>query len=468
MKSYFKLIKDKGVLGGDLVYMYTGAKSKDRLFVAFTDKGIRFYKHTDASAGYHYLGCVLYLPFSLDSDFNTSITKAINSIFTSLSKSNIDEFGYTSAWEFDNDSLAAMLSRFIYEFERTSTFHSCEYYEKAYESLHKCHLFNAITAKADYYYQRAIQDMSLANTIDLDSYSRSERRWAEIIMDPTSELLFHESPWFSETVDELNCLYESDRSCLDISNILESVSPQLSTRISDTASMSLNWFMSEYRPDGVMRIRNGALFKWSVIGVIVSLVLLSFIVWTFPFVDSCSILYKAYKVAGILCCVSIGAFYFIPGLIRSNKKRTKVKTMQNLIMPRLIAGIAAGWMTIGLSDIVSILTENNTFDHRLPSLAILLFLFMFIYFSVRKIHPYPSNKYVPILVSVYLLSISTIYSVVIGCALFFLYSPRGYTFSPLTNQDDAGILLIFSMLSMFVGIFIQLLVQNTSISSVGD
>ena len=132
-------------------------------------------------------------------------------------------------------------------------------------------------------------------------------------------------------------------------------------------------------------------------------------------------------------------------------------------MPRLFSSIAAAWMTIGLSDLVS---EGHPKYEVVSGFSIFALIptVIFLYFSVTKLLPY-SGVWHKLLISGIILSLSVVYSIASGWALLYLYSTKSYLFGNNVDAHNPQILFAFSMLAVFVGIFIQMLFRGKSISA---
>ena len=468
------------------IFRYRSPERECRYYLAFSPDGVRFFEHK--FDGNHSSGCVLFLPSSLDADLQASLTVSLNLLIPNKTDSwqncQSEEFRYTF-WEnadqtADSPNMlpARMLLDFLYEMQHGSLFRQSPYYSFLSERFRSHFLYNAICNKMEYQLcMRRLKSDEHDDKVTYRMAALAERRWIETIVDPRADRIFHESTWMNETVDEMNAVYASEISCMDKQpqNKRENYAGDSSQEIvSETAKIAMEWYMSKYRPDGVLRIRLGNRFMKPMCISFTAVVLLAIagVVYCmlYPEIHGsryfCSILVVSACLASLFALASVVPFLW--NRIKERKEKRgrwsyfKYQTLPNVMMPRLFAAIAAGWMTVGLSDIV--LTEHPPYEEYAGwSLVIIPFLAAFLIYSVRKILPYAKLK-VCIFVSLFIIALSVIYSLVSGWFLLLIYDVKSYLFGAV-ERNNPQILLVFAMLSMFVGVFIQMLFRNRSVTS---
>ena len=463
------------------------------IYVVFTKDGVRFYIHTcehddNNERINHYSGCILFLPISLDKDFHNELTTILNTGCNSripikkgkiITNTDIKEYGSDiklfisdkkdkEANQTDKSiSIGQLILDFMFDMEHSTVFKNSVLYNNIYSRLHEHFLYDAINTKAEYNFYKNICGKDNSDLFAQDMFSRIERKWVEIITNPKSEYLFHESLWFKDVIDEMNAIYESDKSCLDLYEQIknEKDSEKIKNRVMVTSEISRDWYMSKYRLDGVFRIRYGEKHRWTFFGgFYVPMVVLSLfsIIYLLTTSFTSHIFYKILMISIPSICLVFMLLSYFCNERSINRSLFKHKTFQHIIMPRLFAGICAGWMTIGLS---SILYYEYTNYVMLTLFCILLITGLFTGYSVRKMMPF-ERKMSIFKISLLITAVSMFYSIVSGYGLFKIYeSGAKETFNPLNCQCDAKTLLLFSSLSMFVGVFINLLFHNKSISS---
>lgn len=501
--SLFVLDREKSLVSNNIfIYRYLRWISKDKarypLYVAFTRTGVMFcLSSIDLNADnkkIRYSSTVMLLPLSLDSNNICTLSSTLNSAYLENRSENfLKEFQdlevakqYEDVESYRFETIVESISRmrllldFLYEFEHGKLFRRDPFFKTTYTELHKHHLFNSIVNKLEYLYASSRYESSVGEerVIELGFLAETERRWVENIINPQSEMVFHESQWFKEKEDvgELNYVYDKGftldevRTLAEIRNNDPNADTSVREVIKGSARLAANWYMSKYRLDGILKILLGEKSRFAVCGMSLSVILLAVLSIVYGMVyenieNSCFwrsfflVISLLLGVSGVISCA-------IPAMLKKSRwKLCGVEVFTNLFMPRLFAAIAAGWMTVGLSDLVA---EG---DHSYPDYAVIamlvisIILLLFIWLSVRKIHPYARPK-AQFLISVILLAISTIYSMLMGAFLLDIYSGRSYFFGCNVEITAPKTLLVFAFISMFVGIFIQMLFNGKSISSV--
>ena len=458
------------------------------VYLVFTQDGVRFYlQHCQldekGKVVDHFSGSILFLPMNLDQDFRTELSMTLDAAYdmplpdVAFKKGKCSPFGtvYFSS-RASISPIRRLFLDFLYEMEHGNVFQNDPLYDEVYATLHEHYLYNAIVAKAEYHYYRDMVDGDRDNPIAVDYLVRAERRWIEVITDHRSDLVFHESKWFDEAVDEMAGVYLNARSGLDIVRKSRKENPSvaiLKLKSRQSANMAIRWFMDKYRPDGALCVGCGKLYKVAAWGMMLSLLAISFVFiihgWTaglrLGVLKEKSIFIWAIWALTVI----FFSFFLIPTLRIGRDRKTVFRALFSVMIPRLFAAIAAGWMTVGLGDVIAKIDDGASLEviPYAPMLGyvasiVIVFLILFLWYSVSQILPFIS-VWRSLLISVCLCILAFTYSVVIGAGMMHLFGGKSFLM-----PDDPGyvrVLLVFSFVSMFVGVFIQLLFQDKSISS---
>lgn len=505
---YFELDKESKSLNSKMVVFnylrYKNTKTYEKgeriqpeypIYVVFMKDGVRFYLHTsehsDNNTISHYSGCILFMPLSLDNDFHCEMTAILNgALDTNITiNSNISENhdvnGFDKAIFKKKNSISKeyktsekgiskgqLILDFMFDMEHSSVFKNSTMYDKVYSRFHEHHLYNAINTKAEYKFWQKECRKKEADIFSMEMFSRIERKWIEVITNNKSEYLFHESSWFDDNVDEMNYIYESKYSCLDLYEKIRGENKnnidKIRNRIKVTSEISRDWYMSKYRMDGIFKIRYGNLSDivfWD--GYCVPIVLICLICVFYPLKIIWSISDPTTSILISSIIIVFNLLFAIKIHVDTGSKIDRTlfswkNNILNLIMPRMFASICAGWMSIGLSSIIYYVYTDFV---RVTLLCILLITYIFLNYSVKKELPFETIFRIPI-ISITMISISMIYSIILGYALFKIFEcGSNESFNPLYSVSDGKTLLLFSSLSMFIGVFINMLFHNKSISS---
>lgn len=508
-KPLFVLDRQTSLLSEN-VFIYRYMRwSPNTLYVVFTNLGVKFCINSSmgSTEKTRYSSNIMTLPLSLDSDSMCRLSSTLNAIYpdrieeTGVSEDAMlsvfdvkDESGMISGYVFPFSvgiSRMRVFSDFVYEFERGGVFRQDPLYEMTFKILHSHHLFNAIVNKLEYCnarkrFETYLKNNAISNNMSLDDLSRkeyeielssfadSERRWVEMIVNPQSEMVFHEAKWFkNEAVGELNDVYLNSLT-LESGRFLDGKQGRgryIAEVIRGTMRMAVRWYMSKYRLDGVLKIRLGESAVYTIWGMSLSLVILTILsilyVFVYENIQTCFVWRTVFMILAIAVAMLGILSYMIPSIrARGRSKLCRADIIPNIIMPRLFASIAAGWMTVGLSDLVAEGVRHDYHDYATISIFVIpAILLPFIWLSVRNVHPYASLK-AQCNITFIVFCISAIYSILMGAFLLQIYSGKPYFFGCDVEGTAPKTLLVFALISMFVGIFINMLFNGKSISSV--
>lgn len=479
------------------IYTYTvQCQSNDSLrevHLVFMPDGVRFFQNQYRN-GLIDAGCILFLPISTDRDCSSAIGSSINTVFPKNGSVTREKMVRT-AFGFEDDTeefmksdswLAQVFLCFLSEMKYGSAFIDDPLMNKTYEVLMKSHLFRSLSRYMDYIRCRHLVSID-RNLITVRNFLDSERRWVETIVSPVSELLFHESSWFDDCAEELKKVYECDESGLNSELYEPEKCNDLLPFAKVTADIASKWCFSKYRLDGIFSICYG---RYGIISrkfLSCYLISISICLIMFPIVDDCfpfdMVSSTVYKILFVFLLLLLPYLAETVNIIRRRKVSSSIYV--NLFLPRLFAAIAAGWMTIGLNDIVlkrdqvgqygfnasirhtAQLVDGDKVSAICLGLGMTVLLLLFIYLSIRRVNPYSTARFCH-RISWVLLALSYTYSVCIGS--FLLLVLKGEWYYNFSSSENIYTLLLFSFIAVFVGVFIQLLFQgsNESITSGSD
>jgi hypothetical protein len=319
---------------------------------------------------------------------------------------------------------------FIFDLEHTRVFQSSPYYENISIKLKANYFFNALAAKANFYYQaKNLSEFKPTPeqtwSIDTEYYLKSELEWTKQIRNTKSEENFngHQDEWFEDPINEMKAVYYV-RKKLNIDDQL---------KIAKTGEKK-NKLIEQYKANRKLSD------KWRIA---------HYDIWT----SRCRIFPRC---SGFLC----------------------------ICFPRLFISIIAAWLTFILGSGLWGNIGDGGFQRIInqPCIQccfyIALFLGCFIWIRnsglKHKIAPSCKIKCLYTTSSIWITGISLIYSSIIGFVLtIFIYEKedgKGFDFHfPFRNMDSIDIDLSIDsvsylgvgiFLSMFIGLVIQSFMDN--------
>lgn len=347
---------------------------------------------------------------------------------------------------------------FLYDFEHTDVFKNSSHYDVVYERLHNNLLFDAIAKKAEYYYHRKIceQLFFVGNVqfkdknyylVNLEHYVNSERNWVECILNRQSDKLFYESNWIISTKKELDNVYRSSICCADYLEKIRKVCidlddnvkiNEISKTITSSAKQAHAWYLHKYDLGGSMYVLFGER---------------NAILWLF------------------MC---IPPFFPIARRIYGTRKTTRMVGTIEMFMPRMFAAIFAAWFSL-YSFVDRYINEwNSPIPHNDHSTNLLLpgiiftivVMFIFLYSEIKRKtlytfedHKTELSKHTNLEGTIIrrLLSILFIGLEYSALSSIFIYNMVGISGNSLQ--------VLFSLLIvMFIGIFVQMIFDDRSVS----
>lgn len=482
-------------------------REKYPIYVTLSKEGISFHMHyikeKNETTVHHTNSLILSLPVSTNLSIKDNLTRNIIEIFRNkfpsnakenliydyaaasiknteqhhkgITYSSLEAFGinYTKPLIEDRPPIIGFLRKlfldFLYDMEHTDIFKNASAYEMLYVALNENFLYQAIRNKAEYYYQRKLTAQLQKEQVYKESYERdllaaeyyveAERRWVETIIDPRSEVYFHNARgWFADTEAEMDAIYQSGRikynggksivkiesyiqtkRCVEFVNsircpfliegsererIKESLGRYKGT-IVDTAKKASNWYIHKYSFSGTLNIWYGKAFKVrATLITVLFLTLLCSILWprigTEYLYDDAVII--SFSIVGVLASGWI---------VNSFNQLCRVGSI-NIAMPRLFAAIVAAWFTLAIGEDVFKGFFDNIHNWW-TSFALVLITYIFVFYEIGKLNPFISLKK-KMIRSVALISMAFAYSFLAGLLVVHFFGGKYLERSDYINE----------------------------------
>lgn len=347
---------------------------------------------------------------------------------------------------------------FLYDFEHTDVFQNSPHYDEVYERFHSELLFDAIAQKAEFYYHRRTceklfeeeslsykdKDFLLTN---VEHYAQAERSWVECILDQRSDKLFYESNWLISTKKELDNVYASSICCADLIESLKSVCidyddddklSELSRTISSSAAQAHAWYIRKYDLGGSLYVLFGERNP---------------ILWMF------------------LC---IPPLFPLARKVYSNRTTTRMVGSIEMFMPRMFAAIFAAWFSLfSFMDLYISVQQNTHSNGSHSSVWIMLGIFAtlglmstFLYTEIKRKTLFTFEDHKTALAKRTSFEGTIVRRVLSILVICFEYSALISAFMyNITNKTGDVLQVLFSILIvMFIGIFVQMIFDDKSVS----
>ena len=100
---------------------------------------------------------------------------------------------------------------FMFDLEHTKIFQTSSHYEHISVKLKENYFFNALAAKANFYYQKILMIENRSN-IDIEYYLKAEKQWTKCIRSPKAQTNFNDfqDKWFDDPEEEMERVYGKD------------------------------------------------------------------------------------------------------------------------------------------------------------------------------------------------------------------------------------------------------------------
>lgn len=355
--------------------------------------------------------------------------------------------------EYNHFVVRKLFLDFIYDIEHTDVFQNSPHFEKVYDCLHNDFLFKAIASKAEFYYHRRIcenlfyGDMTYDNMgvllVNFEHYVQSERNWVECILNPRADKLFYDSNWISSTKKELDDIYTSNETCADLFEKLRIICIgedynnrvyELSKTINSSAEKAHSWYIRKYDLGGSLYVLFG----------------------------------ERNPILWVVMCIPV--FFPIARRLVSKRRTTRFIGCIEMFMPRMFAAIFAAWFSLYsfVERYLNVGYLNNQTSRWivLGIVATVILMFAFLYSEIKRktLYTFVDHK-TDIATN---MNFETTILRRVSCILIigFEYSVLISMFIYKTAKLDGDFMqILFSILVvMFVGIFVQMIFDEKSVS----
>ncbi len=138
--------------------------------------------------------------------------------------------------------LRQLLLDFIFDIQHSEIFRACPYFNNAHQFLKENLFFEAISAKANFYYWldkcKINKEQAVLLELSKNELKKAKNRWTEIIQKPNADKSIKQTKnnyWFKDIESELNNVFDKSK------NVLEVDKTDIATR-----KESANWFIDRY------------------------------------------------------------------------------------------------------------------------------------------------------------------------------------------------------------------------------
>jgi hypothetical protein len=376
---------------------------------------------------------------------------------------------------------------FIFDLEHSKVFQNSPFYEHISVRLKENFFFNALANKAEYYYYREIAEKKKkeeegSKLFFLREYFFPvEERWVNSIMNPASSNYFvkkrGEHGWFDNPEKELKkskgkntlwfhrklsyCKLRKEQSDKKDKEQFKKNKKELKLDIRVLAKKSSQWQLLKFD------FSNGLYTIWA-----------GSICCIFSFIVMKMIQQGYEKWECSLCPLFIGAIILLPGIIIDCLKRNKLYL--HLFFPRLLAAIMTVWITLSFSEDIIKTFHNVKYSPLILYVAIpvlsVLGVSIFIMNEIQKTSPY--LKWAKKLWrAIQLSAVAFLYSYVTGILITAFIGIKFLENNTTCYKESAikicrldlyifpDYLLLFSFIAMFIGIFINLILEDKHITN---
>lgn len=438
---------------GVTVFEYKGIVSKEagkhEVYAIIIDDGVHFEYHFYHEKGLSHVHTdIAFLPFASTAAVHDILSRVIEEchdvtfpdeidnralnpveINNPLRNNHTDSDGYSGLSIFnvgetkDNGNIIRrMILDFLFDMEHSKVFQVSSYYGQVSEMLHTNSLISAILARAEYFYLRKQQqekdyilnDNFRAQLIYANDYTLAERQWVDFLCSEHADRMLAESAWLrtenkpSHVSHELNQVYLTKQNGLASCDYVNAIVLPKEGEEKDKNKIE------ELRSrvcHTAQRAQAAYLHHYDLLG--------SLIIW---FDNGRSLIRSSLPFVGL----------------------------QNFLLPRLIAAIVAAWLTI--IQLMNSNSEFNVSNNTVPfCLGMFVFLLFYVYYEIRNKNLFLQRK-ILCYRTLLLLFVAFAYSLLTGFIVLTIFEIK-------STQ-----LILHSTIAVFIGVFIQMLFENKSIT----
>jgi len=409
---------------------------------------------------------------------------------------NIDK--YKDKYIF-NKFIRILILDFLFDLEHTKVFQSSRYYEHISVKLRENFFFNALANKAMYYFYREkakeyVKDekedagkvLEPAEKVKMkekwalkkflflkDYFLPAEEQWIKSIMNPRSDDVFtlKKNKWFDDPCEEMFKIYNSDAiNGIELYNAIEpkqkkiiDSEDKIEEKIKKITVKVSKWQLGKFdfqnaKVSGIIRIAG----------------LLCFLLFIIMLLFRCV---KTQNIGSFIILFLLAWFILscVGRVVQSNFNYNNFIYLHyshgvHLFLIRLFGSITAAWISFSFSSggIIGIFKNISLycFGPIIVSFSLLLFTFMLVYNEIRNTVQYIKPCEI-IKRSFLFLSVAFCYSFIIGLLATEIIGIK-YLKDPKINHvfEIPDYLMVFTLVAMFLGIFIHLIFPGRKIIDV--
>jgi hypothetical protein len=476
---FFKLDRDSLLSKGQVIFRYLPVRyerynGKDEyphypVYAVLSRHAVDFFYHgqdqkKDSENDRHHVHIrLLHLPLSPNLSVKDNLTSILqNDVYnhnyqilpeykTDSENSNIKTYSNLKVFELeeikkDEIYFRKLLLDFIYDLEHTHVFENSPYYEEAEVRLRENFMFNAIAAKAAYYWARDnwTQNQAVNNNIYAENLAEAEKQWLRMLRyEQNCNYGSYSGGWFKNVEEEYkdvvfpNSPFNRYDWRKKLEEDLESNRSKDSHAKDDNVNItreSVRWFLRRYSFGNSLRVLM-SLSKWRAI-VFVSAEAFLFII--LPMILNGYLKYSVLNYLLLYMCGIVFLSILLPVLFICKL----ALPVLGMLMPRLIMAISSAWILFTTTEEIYKSSFDMTFSTGWWVVLLIIPVMLFMMLEIRNIAPdvnFPSICCRCLVI----LGIGFIYSLLIG--MFFInftakrILPRsGYlpTFYYELNKDE--------------------------------
>ena len=436
---FFKLDRDSLLSSGQIIFRYLPVryepdKGKDGypyypVYAVLGRHAIDFFYHgkdqkkdsknNSKNDRHHVHIRLLHLPLSLNLSVKDNLTSILqNDVYnhkyeisseykTDLENSNIKTYSNLEVFELEKTKenkiyFRKLLLDFIYDLEHTHVFENSPYYEEAEVRLRENFLFNAIAAKAAYYWDRHNWTQNEKNSkaaangiIYAENLATSEKQWLRILRTELScEYCSYSGGWFKNVEEEYKYVIfpksknKQGQKTFDRYEWREKLeedsesNPNKGIHAKDNVNItreSVGWFLRRYNFISAVHLlwnfrkrRHREFTLATILGLVILIHIFSVNDTSYLFIKLC-----IYGLLGIMWLLIVTPLSF-----RGSKLALQTLGM---LMPRLIMAISSAWILFTTTEEIYKFSFDITFSTGWWVALLILPVMLFMMLEIRNI-----------------------------------------------------------------------------------
>lgn len=347
-------------------------------------------------------------------------------------------------------SFPTLFLDFLFDMRHSDIFRESPYFEKIRRLIQENSLFNAISAKAEYYYQAIILLNDNNNQITQQHYKDASKDWLQALMDDENASMISNSNWFLSNIEEeIEEVQEKD-----LKNDTIVLSDMLSRSIVDFYLDRMNYIRAV--GFSLKRREGQTMLFLSILALIIS-----------------SLIFLYRPLVGLRAVIIPALFVLLFSRIQPlPHKRTKpldasITEIFDLFMPRLQITLFLAWLTY--SNLSKATPQMKPQYAIIPLVFMLVLIFLYLMRAIKKAAPDIEIRQ-RVMRSSFIFSFAFISSGTMG-AFFLSFALRSSEdledifFFPFQGFDFAPVLWFnATIFVMFFGLFVNLLFREKKLT----